>query len=99
MDILAIHGKTVSAVICQLQWREFRRKLKIECCDRFSNFFSNKNWSIDRIQSEKSTKRGGPKCTKFPGGEGEGRRDLSGKEGGRGLLLVHTILIYRDYLA
>ena len=34
---------------------------------------------------------------KCPGGEGEGRRDLSGKEEGRGLLRVHAILIYRAY--
>ena len=58
MDILAIRGQTVSAVICQLQLREYRIKLKIECCDQFSNFvFRNKNWSIDRILSDKSTKR------------------------------------------
>ena len=39
MDILAIRGKNISAVICQLQWREFGRKFKIECCDQFSIFF------------------------------------------------------------
>ena len=69
MDILAIRGKTISAVICQLQWREFGRKFKIECCDQFSIFvFRNKNWSIDRIASDKSTKRGGR------------RRDLNGRK-------------------
>ena len=30
---------------------------------------------------------------KCKGGEGEGRRDYSGKEGGRGLLLVHATYI------
>ena len=34
---------------------------------------------------------------KCPGGEGEGRRDLSGNEEGRGLLPVHAILTYRAY--
>ena len=29
---------------------------------------------------------------KCPGGEGEGRTDCSGKEGGRGLLLVHATM-------
>ena len=38
MDLLAIRGKTVSAVICQLQWREFGRTFKIECRDQFSIF-------------------------------------------------------------
>ena len=34
---------------------------------------------------------------KCPGGEGEGRRDYSGKEEGRGLLLFHASLIYRAH--
>ena len=47
MDVLAIRGKTVSAVICQLQWR-------------------------DRIATDKSTKRGGPKCWSAQEGKGKG---------------------------
>ena len=39
MDILAIRGKTVSAVICQSQLREFRRKFITECRDQCSIFF------------------------------------------------------------
>ena len=70
MDILAIRGKTVSAVICQLQWRD---------C----------NWQ--------KYQEGRTQVLKCPGGEGEGRRDLSGKEEGRGLLRVHAILICRAY--
>ena len=63
MDILAIRGKTISAVICQLQWREFGRKFKIECRDQFwICVFRNKNWSVDRIATDKSTKTRGPKC-------------------------------------
>ena len=34
---------------------------------------------------------------KCPGGEGEGRRDLSGNKGERALLLAHASLIYRAY--
>ena len=34
---------------------------------------------------------------KCPEGEGEGRRDYSGKEEGRGLLLFHASLIYRAH--
>ena len=47
MDILAIRGKTVAAVICQLQWR-------------------------DRIATDKSTKRAGPKCWSAQEGKGKG---------------------------
>ena len=47
MDILAIREKIVSAVICQLQWR-------------------------DRIATDKSTKRGGPKCWSAQEGKGKG---------------------------
>ena len=47
MDVLAIRGKTVSAVICQLPWR-------------------------DRIATDKSTKRGGPKCWSAQEGKGKG---------------------------
>ena len=73
MDILAIRGKTVSAVICQSQWREFGRKFIIECRDQFSiSVFWNKNWSIDRIPSDKSTKRGGPNCRSAQEGKGNG---------------------------
>ena len=70
MDILAIRGKTVSAVICQLQWRD---------C----------NWQ--------KYQEGRTQVLKCPGGEGEGRRDLSGNKGERALLLVHANLIYRAY--
>ena len=52
--------------------------------------FRNKNWSIDRIPSDKSTKRGGPKCRSAQEGKGKGVGTLSGKEGGRSLLLVHA---------
>ena len=83
MDILAIRSKTVSAVICQLQWREFRRKLKNECCDQFSVFvFWTKNWSINHALSGKSTKRGGPKCKKCPGGEGKLKGTTVGRKEG-----------------
>ena len=34
--------------------------------------FRNKNWSIDRIPSDKSTKRGGPKCRSAQEGKGKG---------------------------
>ena len=81
MDILAIRGKTVSAVISQLQWREFGRKFKIECCDQFSIFvFRNKNWSIDRIATDKSNKRRGPKCGSAQEGRGKGVRTSVGRK-------------------
>ena len=54
MDILAIRGKTISAVICQLLWREFGRKFKIECCDKIFNFFLGK--SIDQSIALQVTK-------------------------------------------
>ena len=34
--------------------------------------FRNKNWSIDRIPSDKSTKRGGPRCRSAQEGKGKG---------------------------
>ena len=80
MDILAIRGKTVSAVICQLQWRGFGRKFKIECCDQFSIFvFRNKNWSIERIATDKSTERRGPKCRNSQEGRDKGIGTIVGR--------------------
>ena len=55
MDILAIRGKTVSAVICQLLWRELRKKIKNWMLRSIFNFcFWTKNWSIDHALSDKT---------------------------------------------
>ena len=57
MDILAIRGKTVSAVICQLQWREFSQKIENWMLRSIFNFcFWTKNWSIDHALGDKSTR-------------------------------------------
>ena len=96
MDISAIRGKTVSAFICQVQCREFGRKFKIKCCDQFL-FFGIR---IDQSIALQLTKvpRGEDPSAEAPK-RGGGRSDLSGREGGSGLLLVYASLINRAYLA
>ena len=74
----------VSAVICQLLWRELRKKIKNWMLRSILNFcFWTKNWSIDHALSDKSTKRGGTKCrsAQEEWGGGKERRDWSGVVG------------------
>ena len=86
MDILAIRGKTVSAVICQLQWRELSQKIENWMLRSIFNFcFWTKNWSIDHALSDKSTRV--EECSAEVPSRGWGSLEGGGV---RGLVLVQA---------
>ena len=71
MDILAIRRRTVSTVICDVNLEEngMLRSIVNFC------FSVEECISIDYTSSDKSTKRGRPKCRNAPRRGGEGGRD------------------------
>lgn len=70
--------ETVSAVICQLQWYEFRRKFKIECYDQFSDKEMISRWPSITLQGTKVPRGEDPRAERcLRGGGGVGHSSIS----------------------
>ena len=87
MDILAIRGKTVSAVICQLLWRELRKEnWKLNVAINFQFLFLDEEL-INRSRSKwQKYQEGRTQVQKCPGGVG--------REEGKGLSLCFFRIMY-----
>ena len=83
MDILAIRGKTVSAVICQLLWRELRKgNQKLNVAINFQFLFLDEEL-VNRSRSKwRKYQEGSTQVQKCP--VGEGREEWKGLRWGAG---------------
>ena len=64
----------------------------------FNFCFWTKNWSIDHALSDKSTKRGGPKCRSAQEEWGGGKRETGLKWGGWGRALQLSVIFNVGYV-